>query len=136
MKMHKDLLLESIFCKKKSIFCHDKTNMTKQTSNHPILLSIIKCLDVLRLYVIGIWCKIYANVLCHNFFKQSILFWSWYYSFWMVKRVLKFAFIQEERWVNAHFHIISILAIDTPQKYELSSIEYCCNAHPFYHNSQ
>ena len=46
MKMHKDLLLESIFCKKKSIFCHDKTNMTKQTSNHPILLSITKGFDI------------------------------------------------------------------------------------------
>ena len=46
MKMHKDLLLESIFCKKKSIFCHDKTNMTKQTSNHPMLLSITKGFDI------------------------------------------------------------------------------------------
>ena len=46
MKMHKDLLLEGIFCRKKSIFCSDKTNMAKQTSNHIILLSIIKGLDV------------------------------------------------------------------------------------------
>ena len=80
MKMHKDLLLESIFCKKKSIFCHDKTNMTKQTSNHSILLLItnVLILDITEKRVINVRYMLILFVIItlnnQSFFDHSVLF--------------------------------------------------------------